>query len=131
MPDFDLSTNELLANILRVLERIDNKIALQDEQIQRLSSLVRGCEAIQETPLTGTLADSAYISDFGGPSRSDLPVRRDSTIKVSNLSYKDWNFTRASGVSDAKQPELLQQYLGDWWKIPGEPPSSWQLISRP
>ena len=118
MPDFDSSTHELLAKILSVLERIDNKIALKDEQIHRLSNLICGREAAQETPLTGTVANSTYISDFRGPSRSDPPVWHDSTIEVRKVSYKDWDFDQLSGVQDAKQLELLQNYLGDWWKIP-------------
>ena len=113
MPDFDLSTHDLLANILSVLERIDNKIALQDERVQRLSNLISGREIAEETPRTDRLADSAYISDYCEPLRSDLPVRHDSTIQVQKESYKAW-----SGIQDAKQPELLQRYLGDWWKIP-------------
>lgn len=118
MPDPEPSTPQLLAGILKVLERIDTKIALQDEQLQRLNALVSSRDVFQETSRSNTLADSTDITELDHPSGPFAPISRRSTKKKVKISYRDWNLHNLRGYLDDEFSVFLQTHLGDWCKIP-------------
>ncbi|MCJ1405340.1 hypothetical protein MMC11_008567 [Xylographa trunciseda] len=121
MPDFESPTNELLAGILTVLERIDKKLLQQDEQVQRLTAAVNGnISTSRETARVDLPTESAYISGVDVvPSleKSNLPP---ASKKIQRISYRDWNLYRLDGHLGDELSEFLQGYLGDWSKIPGD-----------
>ena len=117
MPEIEPSTHELLSGILKVLERIDTKIASQDEQLQRLDALVTGRNVSQGTPRGITLADSTDITELDHPS-GFAPFSRRSTKKRAKISYRDWNLHNLRGHLDDDFSLFLQTHLGDWCKIP-------------
>lgn len=112
------STEELLAGILKVLERIDTKLAVQDEQLQKLNALVGSRDAFQVgTSRSDTLAGSTELVDLN-PSGPFAPISRRSTKKKAKISYRDWNLHNLRGHLDDEFSMFLRGHLGDWCKIP-------------
>jgi len=109
------SNEQLLARILKVLERIDSKIAVQDEQLQKLNALVSSRDAIQGTSRSNTRADSTELDHSSGPF---APISRRSTKRKAKISYRDWNLHNLRGHLDDEFSMFLQGHLGDWCKIP-------------
>ena len=121
MPDPESPSNELLGSILKVLERIENKFARQDEQVQRLTAIVSGSSPTShESARSDGPIDAAYISvthDVPSVGYSNLPL---SSKKNQKISYRDWNLDRLDGHLDDDLSKFLQAYLGDWSNIPGD-----------
>jgi hypothetical protein len=111
------STEELLAGILKVLERIDTKIAVQEEQLQKLNALVSSRDALfQSTSRCNTPADPTELDM--NPSGPFAPISRRSTKKKAKISYRDWNLPNLRGHLDDEFSMFLRGHLGDWCKIP-------------
>lgn len=115
MPDDD---RKLLAGILEVLERIDTKIALQDDQLQKLNALISSRDEFQLTSRSNTITDSTDITEPKQRSEPFGPLRRRSTKKKAKISYRDWNLNDLRGHLDDEFSVYLQRRLGDWGKIP-------------
>ena len=120
MPELDSPSNGLLADILTVLEKIDKKLALQDEHIQRLTSIVDADVATsQNTTRFDTQADSSYTKADILPSLG-YPIVKSALKKNQKISYRDWNLDLLEGHLDDELSKFLQSYLGDWYKIPAD-----------
>ncbi|MCJ1390302.1 hypothetical protein MMC18_003160 [Xylographa bjoerkii] len=121
MPDSGSPTNELLAGILIVLERIEKKFEQQDEQIQRLTTLGNGNTATsQEHTRSNVPADSASISKASVVPNLGRSIVQPASRKIQKISYRDWNLDRLDGHLNDGLSKHLQTYLGDWFMIPGD-----------
>ena len=131
----------LLLDILRVLERIEEKLEKQDKRFEQLENLAI---AVKNTRTTHSPNDSAETFDHslhpaedndyianrehqdGGLSRS-LPdenlannissQRNHAAIKV---RYSDWSINWRNWDHDKEFIQMLQQHLGDYWRVPND-----------
>ena len=121
MPGPESPSTELLASILTVLERIEKKLARQDEQVQHLSAIVNGDGATYQGHVRLDVPiEPVYVSDADIVLKledSKLPL---ASKKNQKISYRDWNLDRLDGHLDDQLSKLLQSYLGDWSRIPGD-----------
>ena len=121
MPDPELPSNELLASILTVLERIEHKFTRQDEQVQRLKAIVDGnISTSQEAARFDVPSNVAYSTEADVLPRIGLSNVPLVSKKNQKISYRDWNLDRLEGHLDDELSKFLQTYLGGWSEIPGD-----------
>ncbi|MCJ1284693.1 hypothetical protein MMC26_004029 [Xylographa opegraphella] len=120
MPDSESPSNALLASILAVLERIENNFARQDEQVQRLITIVNGNPATHESARFDVPIDAATVSETDIVPILRQPSFPPASKKNNKISYRDWNLDRLDGHLDDELSKFLHTYLGDWCKIPGD-----------
>lgn len=130
----------LLLNILRVLERIEEKLEKQDSRFDRLESL-----AIASNPTRNTRPSTISPEAFGDPLHSgqnhdhvgkylehhdrglSRSVSKESAVNnvssrqshaVIKVRYSDWSINWRNWDHDKEFMQILQQHLGDYWRVP-------------
>ena len=119
MPEIE-SSNELLTRMLAVLQRIDDRIALQDRHIDKLNSLVDSPKTDQSCDNAGADAHSANTAAAVIPPLSGQDHAPHELHKGPKIRYRDWSLSQLGGHLDDEISNFLQTYIGDWCKIPSD-----------
>ena len=131
-------SSEVFADILRVLERIEEKLGNQDRRLTKLEDRnePNGNGSMQESPRTERALNPPPSTQHyplpAHPHADADEIKRRTTWEASTLGgdsdqenakrklpYGNWSIQdHANRYVDPKGRLLLQQYLGDCWKIP-------------
>lgn len=130
----------LLLNILRVLERIEEKLEKQDSRFERLESLaiasngarntrpsINSPEAFGDPLHPGQNHD--YVGKYLGHHDQGLSRSPSKESLVNNVSsrqnhavikvrYSDWSINWRNRDHNEGFMQILQQHLGDYWRVP-------------
>ncbi|MCJ1477486.1 hypothetical protein MMC13_006158 [Lambiella insularis] len=123
MPESAPSITELLTLILGVLERVDEKLALHDEQTRHLTTNVSSKDGLHRN---ASLSDARHYLDFDDIAKPSIAFRacENGTPRVpkrpGKLPYREWHLNQLEGPLDNDMVKLLQSHIGDWYKIPGD-----------
>ncbi|MCJ1470220.1 hypothetical protein MMC07_008865 [Pseudocyphellaria aurata] len=125
-----IEQSNVLLSILTVLERIEEKLEKQDKRFEHLENLaITAKDAVLDSdenygyvskyldlydrglnrpPSKESLASYRYVS-LGRSGVPDVPVK---------VRYSDWSINNRIWDHDEEFMQMLQQYLGDYWRVP-------------
>lgn len=112
---------ELLLSILRVLERVEERLEKLDKHFEHVPTLYTLDPAEKRGPSQSHLEYDDGISSRG--TQKELfkvqPSTRQHSV-ASKVRYGDWGEDSRGLKLEAEDQAMLQSYLGDYWKIPND-----------
>lgn len=112
---------ELLVSILRVLERVEERIGKLDKHFEQTQTLY----TLDPTEIRGP--SHSYLEHDEGilsrESSKEASTSQPSTMQHSiatKVRYSDWSENSRGLQFEAEVEAMLQRYLGGYWKIPND-----------
>lgn len=120
MADVQLPS-ELLVSLIRVLERVEERLEKLDKHFEHTQSLYTLDPAGKRGPSQSHLEYDEPIlsSDTSKESSKTQGSSRQYPI-VTKVRYSDWSENSRGLQFEAEGEALLQRYLGDYWKVPND-----------
>lgn len=120
MADVQLPS-ELLVSLVRVLERVEERLEKLDKHFEHTQSLYT-LDTARKPGLTQSHLeyDEPLMSNV--TSRENPPTQgsaRQHSL-VTKVRYSDWSENSRGLQFEAEGEALLQRYLGDYWKVPND-----------
>lgn len=113
--------SELLVSILRVLERVEERLERLDKRFEHAPTFYSLDPAERHGPSQSHLEYDDRISrreTQKETSKVQLPTRQPSV--ATKVRYGDWGDDSCGLKFEADVEAVLQRYLGDYWKIPND-----------
>lgn len=120
MADVQLPT-ELIVSLLRVLERVEERLEKLDKHFEHTQSLYTLDTVEKKGPSQSQIEHEDPISSHESPegtSGNQVSTREHSD--VTKVRYSDWSEHSRGLQFEAEGEALLQRYLGDYWKVPND-----------
>jgi hypothetical protein len=131
MPD-SAPRSDVFTSILRVLERIEEKLDGQEQGPNTFENIARGprsAEAID--PISEVdLADLPELNGFASPENSIPDIAIGQPHEKAEVPYSDMGSTFQETDQNEELKELLVSYLGDCWKLPDDKRLPLNLVNR-
>ena len=120
MTDVQLPS-ELIVSLLRVLERVEERLEKLDKHFEHTQSLYSLDPAEKRGPSQSHLEyDEAIVGhETPGEISKTLVSARQRSV-VTKVRYSDWSENSRGLQFEAEGEALLQRYLGDYWKVPND-----------
>ena len=120
MTDVQLPS-ELVVSLLRVLERVEERLEKLDKHFEHTQSLYSLDPAEKRGPSQSHLEyDEAIVGhETPGEISKTLVSARQRSV-VTKVRYSDWSENSRGLQFEAEGEALLQRYLGDYWKVPND-----------
>lgn len=122
MADAELPS-EVLVSILRVLERVEERLEKLDKRFEPTQTLYTAEKRSHSQSHRGRDERIPYPDTLKEPSKRQHSV-------ATKILYSDWSENSRGLQYEAEVQAMLQRYLGDFWKIPNDnrlPTFNWNL----
>ena len=120
MADVQLPT-ELIVSLLRVLERVEQRLEKLDKHFENTQSLYTLDPTEKRGPSQNHLEyDEAISSHETTKETSETQVSTRQHSVATKVRYSDWSENSRGLQFEAEGEALLQRYLGDYWKVPND-----------
>lgn len=112
---------ELIVSLLRVLERVEERLEKLDKHFEHTKSLYTLDPTKKQGPSQSHVEYDEPISSHETPGKtSKTQVSTMQHSVVAKVRYSDWSENSWSLQFEAEGEALLQRYLGDYWKVPND-----------
>lgn len=112
---------ELLVSLVRVLERVEERLEKLDKHFEHTQSLYTLDPARKLGPSQSHLEYDEPV--FSNVTPRESPQIQDSARQhpvITKVRYSDWSENSRGLQFEAEGEALLQRYLGDYWKVPND-----------
>lgn len=114
--------NDLLLSILRVLERVEERLEKLDKHFEHVPTLYTLESAEKRGPSQSQLE---YDDRISSRETQKEPIKLQPSTRqhsvASKVRYGDWGVEDSRGLKlKVEDQAMLQRYLGDYWKIPND-----------
>lgn len=114
--------NDLLLSILRVLERVEERLEKLDKHFEHKPTLY----TLESTEKRGpSQSQQEYDDRISSRETQKEPINPQPSTRqhsvASKVRYGDWGVEDSRGLNlKLEDQAMLQRYLGDYWKIPND-----------
>lgn len=125
-------TSDVFTSILRVLERIEDKLDGQDQRLDKFEDTVRAPRSARVGgPISEVhLADLPDLNEFASPATSIADFAVGHLNEKAGVPYSDVDLTFQEAGQNEQLKKLLESYLGDCWKLPDDKRLPLNLTNR-
>jgi len=131
MPD-SAPMSDVFTSILRVLERIEDKLDGQEQRLDKFEDTARGSRSARAgDPISEVdLADLPELNEYASPETSIADFAIGHPNEKADVPYSDVDFTFQETGQNEELKKLLESYLGDCWKLPDDTRLPLNLVNR-
>lgn len=129
MPE-SMHTNDVFTSLLRVLERIEEKLDGQEQRLNINESLARGARSARGADTIGEVNHAELPEYNGSPSPENSIADFAIGHPDEKVPYSAVGFTFQETLQTEELKKLLESYLGDCWKLPDDERLPLNLVNR-
>lgn len=124
--------SDVLTSILRVLERIEDKLDGQEQSLDKFKNTATGPRSARAgDPISEVdLADLPQLNELASPETPITDFATGHPNEKADVPYSNVDFTFQETGQNKQLKKLLQSYLGDCWKLPDDKRLPLNLVNR-
>ena len=125
-------TSDIFTSILKVLERIEEKLDGQEQRFNTFENLTKRSRSPGNTGNTSEvdLTEIPDLNEFPSPKPSLADWAVWQTSEKTQVPYSDVGFSSQEPGQNEEFKRLLETYLGDCWKLPDDKRLPLNLANR-